>query len=165
MGLLYHTEIVLIQRHANNHFMHNRHVAKQSYICGQKTQKCKALHLPVTAAVHDCQTLTSKTQAVQRRRRHLFVSLLLERAAAGFAAVLNLTQEYPPRRQTRLQSSETAGSSEASWSGEKVKVGRWRGWKRELHTPLHRRIRLIICLSETLLLPSLCCQSSIHFLT
>lgn len=92
MGLLYHTEIVLIQRHANNHFMHNRHVAKQSYICGQQTQKCKALHLPVTSAVHESQTLTSKTRAVQRRRSHLFVSLLLEHAAAGFGAVLNLTR-------------------------------------------------------------------------
>lgn len=48
------------------------------------------------------------------------------------APISGLTRGHPSRRQTRLQSCETAAVLKPAGQGKNVKVGRKRGWKREL---------------------------------
>lgn len=97
MGLLYHTEIVLIQRRANNHFMHNRHVAKPSSICDRQTPS----HI---RHAWDSDSRFQGTSCAKTTTSPFRFTTLGNAPAKTFGAVLNLTRGTSTRTANKAPS-------------------------------------------------------------
>lgn len=143
----------------------------EPYLGLTNKKNCNAFKFPVTFAVqHAVQLSLSKHERCRSNNDVTFSFHYSWNAPPQtFSAFFDLTRvaarwEHPSRQRTRLQSCETAAALKPAGQGESQSGAL--AWE-ETRAPaqLRRRIRLIIGLSETPLLPSLCCQSSIHFLT